>query len=53
MTESKTTLRPYFGYMKGGWIYFAIGMWQPFKRFGASGWICLRPRWLWEKRHGA
>ena len=25
-----------------GWWYFAYGDWQPFKRFGHSGWICLR-----------
>lgn len=34
---------------KDGWLYVAVGMWQPFSFFGAGGWIALSPRWLAEK----
>lgn len=34
---------------KPGWFYLGIGSWQPFKFFGAGGWIALRPSWLCEK----
>ena len=35
-----------------GWYYFAIGEWQPFKRFGASGWVYFNRRWIWSKLWG-
>lgn len=28
------------------WFYLAYGEWQPFKRFGHGGWICLHLGWL-------
>lgn len=31
-----------------GWYYFAIGEWQPFKRFQHGGWFYLS--WLWLRR---
>lgn len=34
---------------KDGWLYFAVGNWQPFKFFGASGWIALNIKWLVQR----
>jgi hypothetical protein len=31
------------------WYYLSIFGWQPFARFGASGWVYLNWRWLKER----
>lgn len=33
------------------WLYLSFGDYQPFKRFGHSGWVCLSVKWLWRYRN--
>jgi hypothetical protein len=35
------------------WWYVAYGEWQPFKRFGHGGWVCVSLRWFKRFWNGA
>lgn len=38
-------MRIYF-HKRGGWYYFAVGGWQPFKFLQHGGWIYLSAAWF-------